>query len=767
MGKFIIAILLLCSVSSFAQSDSSKYYGSKDYGWYYQRVWPKKVLMLPSDTVNNKLGIAQIGSTAFIGNGSYWKSIQAGGTKVDSITQVGTIIYVWSNGASTAYETKTSFTFTPNYNNKLFLLYTNGVLTDSVPSGVKDVYGIDGISVIDSIGNFYISGSGSGSTDTSLIREIVSDSLAALSTPDLQKVTDAGSETTNDFGVSTVTGIPKSIYVTRNDFSSGIYIGIDGSDRSYVQWNKLGSINANIFDQNITVNRTLQLPDRDATLTAAVKVNGTVSTADSTGLVDLGAISGSAARFGIEDNLGLQNRLVDMNDNRLTITAGTPDFSGAASYFEIRNDYVQNYVKGAYTGEYTDILSRIVSGGDIATEISSRDSSLNLISFSVYPDSIIVKKDLLGVNGVNRHLPLSVQINGTETFADATGKIDLGTISGGGGGSGTVTSITAGYGTTGGTITTSGTIGADTTVLESQARAVNRAFAAKYGLDSMYVTSDGLNAVFAYKSGRRDTIQLTASIWGLAGNALTAGQSFIGSTNNTSMRFRTNGIERMVLDSTGGLTFPGATIGTSVINLSGASTTAAGGISWGSGSSIYRSGSATITVQGSFNTTSNLGIVNGGALINWQNQNNGYIVFGSTGLSMFKNLSDANPAVTITNVHGGATGKILVLASSVGASVFSVDRYGKIAMDATNTATGTTGAQTINKPSGFVNFAAGASTLVVTNSLALTTSIVQVQVYGTDATATTARVTLAAGSFTISLNAAATAETKVSFIVFN
>jgi len=177
MGKFIIAILLLCSVSSFAQSDSSKYYGSKDYGWYYQRVWPKKVLMLPSDTVNNKLGIAQIGSTAFIGNGSYWKSIQAGGTKVDSITQVGTIIYVWSNGASTAHETKTAFTFTPNYNNKLFLLYTNGVLTDSVPSGVKDGFGLRGFRVIDSIGNIYFD-PGVAIADTSLIREIVSDSLA-------------------------------------------------------------------------------------------------------------------------------------------------------------------------------------------------------------------------------------------------------------------------------------------------------------------------------------------------------------------------------------------------------------------------------------------------------------------------------------------------------------------------------------------------------------------------------------------------------------
>jgi hypothetical protein len=92
---------------------------------------------------------------------------------------------------------------------------------------------------------------------------------------------------------------------------------------------------------------------------------------------------------------------------------------------------------------------------------------------------------------------------------------------------------------------------------------------------------------------------------------------------------------------------------------------------------------------------------------------------------------------------------------------------GRVVYSATNTATGTTGAQTINKISGKVNFAAGASTLVVTNSLVTAASIVQVQVEGTDATAFYARVTPAAGSFTITLNAAATAETRVAFITIN
>lgn len=99
--------------------------------------------------------------------------------------------------------------------------------------------------------------------------------------------------------------------------------------------------------------------------------------------------------------------------------------------------------------------------------------------------------------------------------------------------------------------------------------------------------------------------------------------------------------------------------------------------------------------------------------------------------------------------------------------IMRVDNLGKITLPNTVTASGTTGAQTIDKPSGQVNFAAAETTLVVTNSLATTTSQIFVQVYGTDTTALTARVTKAAGSFTITLNAAATAETAVGFFLIN
>lgn len=43
----------------------------------------------------------------------------------------------------------------------------------------------------------------------------------------------------------------------------------------------------------------------------------------------------------------------------------------------------------------------------------------------------------------------------------------------------------------------------------------------------------------------------TLTAWGLTGNSITAGSNFFGSTNNVSLRFRTNNIERMVIDSSG------------------------------------------------------------------------------------------------------------------------------------------------------------------------------------------------------------------------
>ena len=92
---------------------------------------------------------------------------------------------------------------------------------------------------------------------------------------------------------------------------------------------------------------------------------------------------------------------------------------------------------------------------------------------------------------------------------------------------------------------------------------------------------------------------------------------------------------------------------------------------------------------------------------------------------------------------------------------------GDMQLDKTVTAAGTTGARTISKNAGSVNFAAAATSLVVTNSLVTTSSIIVATVATNDATMKSVQAVAAAGSFTLYANAAATAETRVNFLVIN
>jgi len=90
-----------------------------------------------------------------------------------------------------------------------------------------------------------------------------------------------------------------------------------------------------------------------------------------------------------------------------------------------------------------------------------------------------------------------------------------------------------------------------------------------------------------------------------------------------------------------------------------------------------------------------------------------------------------------------------------------------IVVNKTITASGTTGAQTIDKTSGSVNFAALATSLVVTNSLVTTSSIIMATVATNDTSMKSVQAVAAAGSFTLYANAGATAETRVNFLVLN
>ena len=134
-------------------------------------------------------------------------------------------------------------------------------------------------------------------------------------------------------------------------------------------------------------------------------------------------------------------------------------------------------------------------------------------------------------------------------------------------------------------------------------------------------------------------------------------------------------------------------------------------------------------------------------------------------------FSDPSGAGTITNNYGifiadqtkGSTLNYAIW-SEGGKNYFG----GDVAVDKTVTPALTVGNQPISKNAGTVNFAAGATTLTVTNTRVTANSIIMCSIGTVDATFTNVKAVVAgSGSFVIHANAAATAETRVNFLVIN
>lgn len=186
---------------------------------------------------------------------------------------------------------------------------------------------------------------------------------------------------------------------------------------------------------------------------------------------------------------------------------------------------------------------------------------------------------------------------------------------------------------------------------------------------------------------------------------------------------------------------------------------AAGGVSY----RTTNAGSGITPLLISNNNTSSSGVV--GIAIDGTNQLSFIAGNGSN------RISRASIGITnLVNTAGSESGDMIFLTQSGGTAMSEKMRItgaGGLTINATNTAAGTTGNQTINKASGTVNIAAAGTTVTVTNNLVTTSSIVFAVIRTNDATATIKNVVPASGSFTINLNSATTAETSIGFFVIN
>lgn len=126
-------------------------------------------------------------------------------------------------------------------------------------------------------------------------------------------------------------------------------------------------------------------------------------------------------------------------------------------------------------------------------------------------------------------------------------------------------------------------------------------------------------------------------------------------------------------------------------------------------------------------------------------------------------ITDVNSVVIGYAAIGRGTNSVVLGSDAVTQTYLK----GGINLNKTVTAAGTTGAQTINNPTGSVNFAAAAASLVVTNSLVTANSVIQLTVGTNDATMKSAIAVAGTGSFTIYPNANPIAETRVNFTITN
>ena len=204
------------------------------------------------------------------------------------------------------------------------------------------------------------------------------------------------------------------------------------------------------------------------------------------------------------------------------------------------------------------------------------------------------------------------------------------------------------------------------------------------------------------------------------------------------------------LDLAQGLTAAGAGSGTvSSINVSGGTTglTASGG---------------PITTTGTITLGGTLGVGNGGT--GATSFTSGRVLLGN-GAATFSTYSDLSWDSANARLQTGAGG-LQPAADGTGTLGNASKHFAQIFLDYTNTAAGTTGARTINKAAGRVNFAAAATSLVVTNSLVTAASKVFALAASKDTSGRVYAVVPAAGSFTIYCTAPA-AEMPVNFLVIN
>lgn len=293
-------------------------------------------------------------------------------------------------------------------------------------------------------------------------------------------------------------------------------------------------------------------------------------------------------------------------------------------------------------------------------------------------------------------------------------------------------------------------------IYQSGASALNY-FAGNTGIGTTASSTDRLmiaDTTLAGSGSLAGSLISGTQTWNTSGNPTAIKLNITNTASGAAallMDLQIGGVSQFKVDKAGVGTFAGA------LSTGGAITTSfnVSGNSW-LGSTLVRSG-ATSGFQW-----------NGRSFM--ASPADGQITFSNGALTDFTRLNLGGTTSSFPSIKRNGTAINFRLADDSADADITLKGFtatGKGTFNATMTAGGTTGNQTINKPAGSVNIAAAGTTVTVTNSFVTASSIIHCVVMTNDTTALIKNVVPSSGSFVITMNAAVTAETKIGFIVYN
>lgn len=261
MKKIVLLVLVLITALGLSAQTSGIFNGkfwtaSKSYVWWTGGRF--NVVILPSDTISNKLGLAAIGNILYLGNGTKWTA--SGGS-----VSVPTLQSVTEAGPST--DQPVLFEFEARFLDSSGAVFYNKLKTKNLTQN----------------NTLYLP----NKTGTLATTDDVSQTL--------QETTDLGNTSTNEFlhtsgsNYAKLTNDAGTPYFEAYTTASGGKLGQLFPDRLVFS---TPSVYKQIIPGTFSINRIFTLPDTTGTIPMAVKVNGTRYAPGSTGLIDLGTISG-------------------------------------------------------------------------------------------------------------------------------------------------------------------------------------------------------------------------------------------------------------------------------------------------------------------------------------------------------------------------------------------------------------------------------------------------------------------------------------------